>query len=37
MNKNNSWYKIGIFPEPTSGILLALGVAALALKRKKSA
>ena len=34
---NNSWYKIGTVPEPTSGILLALGVAALALKRKHAA
>ena len=35
--ENNSWYKIGTVPEPTSGILLALGVAALALKRKHAA
>ena len=34
---NNTWYKIGTVPEPTSGILLALGVAALALKRKHAA
>ena len=34
---DNSWYKIGTVPEPTSGILLALGVAALALKRKQAA
>ncbi len=35
----NSWYAIGssAVPEPTSGILLALGVAALALKRKQAA
>ena len=35
--EKNSWYKIGTVPEPTSGILLALGVAALALKRKHAA
>ena len=35
--ENNSWYKIGTVPEPTSGVLLLVGVAALALKRKKSA
>ena len=35
--ENNTWYKIGTVPEPTSGILLALGVAALALKRKHAA
>ena len=35
--ENNKWYQIGTVPEPTSGILLALGVAALALKRKKAA
>ncbi len=34
---NNSWYELGTVPEPTSGILLALGVAALALKRKQAA
>ena len=34
---DNTWYKIGTVPEPTSGILLALGVAALALKRKQAA
>ena len=34
---NNKWYQIGTVPEPTSGILLALGVAALALKRKQAA
>ncbi len=33
---NNSWYAIGTaIPEPTSGLLLVLGMATLALKRRR--
>lgn len=32
----NSWQTMGAVPEPTSGLLLLLGVAGLALKRKKA-
>ena len=35
--ENNTWYAIGTVPEPTSGLLLLVGVAALALRRKKAA
>ena len=35
--KGNTWYKIGTVPEPTSGLLLLVGVAALALRRKHAA
>jgi len=34
---DNKWYKIGTVPEPTSGVLLLVGVAALALRRKNAA
>ncbi len=34
---NNSWHAIGTIPEPTSGLLLLVGVAALALRRKHAA
>lgn len=34
---NNTWYAIGTaIPEPTSGLLLVLGMATLALKRKRA-
>ena len=33
----NTWHEIGTVPEPTSGILLLVGVAALALRRKHAA
>ncbi len=34
---NNSWYAIGTaIPEPTSGLLLVLGAATLALKRRRA-
>ena len=33
--KEDYWGTFGIVPEPTSGVMLLLGVAALALKRKR--
>ena len=35
--KGNTWHAIGTIPEPTSGLLLLVGVAALALRRKHAA
>ncbi len=35
--ENNTWHAIGTVPEPTSGVLLLVGFAALALRRKKAA
>ena len=33
---NAGWYTPGVIPEPTSGLLLLLGVAGLALRRKRA-
>ena len=33
---NAGWYVVGAVPEPTSGLLLLLGMAGLALKRKRA-
>ena len=33
---NAGWYTPGVVPEPTSGLLLLLGVAGLALRRKRA-
>lgn len=33
---NGGWYTVATIPEPTSGLLLLLGVAGLALKRKRA-
>ena len=34
-SNENNWGTFGVVPEPTSGVMLLLGVAALALKRKR--
>ncbi len=34
---NNTWHAIGTVPEPTSGLLILVGVASLALRRKRVA
>ena len=34
-SNESSWRTFGVVPEPTSGVMLLLGVAALALKRKR--
>ena len=34
--EGSKWYAVGSVPEPTSGLLLLLGVAGLALKRKRA-
>jgi len=36
ISKNDGWHEISSIPEPTSGMLLLLGVAGLALKRKRA-
>ncbi len=35
-SSNTSWMAVGSVPEPTSGLLMLLGVAGLALKRKRA-
>ena len=34
--KAENWYAVGAVPEPTSGLLLLLGVAGLALRRRRA-
>jgi hypothetical protein len=36
LNNTDNWKSYGAVPEPTSGLLLLLGVAGLALKRKRA-
>ncbi len=33
--ENNTWHEIGTIPEPTGGVLILVGVAALALRRRQ--
>ncbi len=33
--ESNTWHEIGTIPEPTGGVLILVGVAALALRRRQ--